>query len=172
MDTHEGSLANRFTPSDRLRLKRGLARAKDARQYRRLEAILAVAEGESVLQAARRVRSERSSVHRWLNRYWATRAIEALDDCQRCGRPRVARQLSNRRLTRILQKDPRVCGYEASSWTVALLAAHLRSQGVSLSDRTLRRRIREARFRWKRPRYVYSERADHVGAKKGGSFDG
>jgi len=25
----------------------------------------------------------------------------------------------------------------------------------------------EARFRWKRPRYVYSERAEHIGAKKG-----
>ena len=30
------------------------------------------------------------------------------------------------------------------------------------------RRLHEAGWRWKRPRYVYVERADHVGQKKGG----
>ena len=55
----------------------------------------------------------------------------------------------------------------ATAWTVPLLAGHLRAQGLAISARTLRRRIRAARFRWKRPRYVYSERAAHVGAKKG-----
>jgi hypothetical protein len=50
---------------------------------------------------------------------------------------------------------------------VPLLAAHLRAQGLAISARTRRRRIHAARFRWKRPRYVYSARAEHVGAKKG-----
>ena len=63
-------------------------------------------------------------------------------------------------------------GYDANTWTVPLLATHLRTQGVVISARTLRRRIRAARFRWKRPRYVYSERAEHVGAKKGALSDG
>ncbi len=69
---------------------------------------------------------------------------------------------------------PRASGRHAppeQTWTVPLLTSHLRSHGITISARTLRRRIREARFRWKRPRYVYHERADHVGAKKGGSFD-
>jgi len=55
---------------------------------------------------------------------------------------------------------------------VPLLATHLRTQGVVISARTLRRRIHAARFRWKRPRYVYSERAAHVGVKKGALSDG
>ena len=68
--------------------------------------------------------------------------------------------------------DPCRFGYDASTWTVPLLATHLHTQGLVISARTLRRRIRAARFRWKRPRYVYSERAEHVGAKKGASSDG
>ena len=63
-------------------------------------------------------------------------------------------------------------GYDANTWTVPLLATHLRTQGVVISARTLRRRIHDARFRWKRPRYVYSERAEHVGSKKGALSDG
>jgi hypothetical protein len=53
-----------------------------------------------------------------------------------------------------------------------LLAKHLHTQGIMISARTLRRRIHDARFRWKRPRYVDSERAAHVGAKKGALSDG
>jgi transposase len=172
MDKHRDSLANRFTRGDRQRLKRGLERAKGARQYRRLEAVLAVAEGESIQQAAGRVHRNRSSVHRWVRRYWRSRTIQALVDRPRCGRPRAAPQLSVRRLTRLLETNPGDCGYQTPGWTVALLGAHLRRQGIRLSAYTLRSRIREARFRWKRPRYVYSKRADHVGAKKGGLSEG
>jgi transposase len=52
---------------------------------------------------------------------------------------------------------------------VPLLRAHLAREGITLSARTLRRRLHAAGFRWKCPRYVYSERAAHVGQKKGGS---
>lgn len=172
MDTHGKSQSNRFSVADRRRLVSALAQAKDAREYRRLEALLAIAEGESVVEAARRVRCERSTVHRWLERYWAVGSPGALADRERCGRPRVACKLTARALARMLQQDPRALGYEATHWTVPLLTAHLCREGHRLSAHTLRRRIREARFRWKRPRYIYSERADHVGAKKGGSFAG
>jgi transposase len=80
----------------------------------------------------------------------------------------VAAALTDDRLRHLLTSDPRRFGYHANTWTVPLLAAHLQAQGVAISARTLRRRIRAARFRWKRPRYVYTARAEHVGAQKGG----
>lgn len=169
MDTHDRSLCRRFGQTDRRRLERALAEARDARLYRRVQALLALAEGEPVAQVARRARAQRSTVHRWVERYLASRRAEDLCDRKRSGRPRAAPELSRAALARALATDPRTCGYDASTWTVALLATHLGAQGVALSARTLRRRIRAARFRWKRPRYVYSERAEHVGAKKGGS---
>jgi transposase len=161
-----------FSRGDRRRLLRALAQAHEARLYRRLRAVAEVAEGEPVAVVARRARVERSTVHRWVARYLAERAPSALADGGRSGRPRVAAALTDDRLRQLLTSAPRQFGYDANTWTVPLLAAHLRAQGLAISARTLRRRIRAARFRWKRPRYVYSERADHVGAKKGGLSDG
>jgi transposase len=70
-----------------------------------------------------------------------------------------------------LARDPRRCGYQATSWTVPLLAHDLAAKGLAVSPRTLRRRLHEAGYRWKRPRYVYVERAAHLAQKKGGSPD-
>ena len=49
-----------------------------------------------------------------------------------------------------------------------LLAHYLAThQGIAISVRTLRRRLHEADYRWKRPRYVYAGRATHLAQKKG-----
>jgi transposase len=51
---------------------------------------------------------------------------------------------------------------------VPLLAHYLAAQdGVAVSVRTLRRRLHEAGYRWKRPRYAYAGRATHLAQKKG-----
>jgi transposase len=158
----------RFTGADRQRLAAALAAAREARVYRRLEALLLVAEGYSVSEAARRCRVDRCSVHRWLGRYLARGEAAALADRPRCGRPRRSSTLTPPRLAAALAQDPRQCGYQATSWTVPLLAHHLAIQeGITLSARTLRRRLHEAGYRWKRPRYVYSQRAPHLAQKKG-----
>ena len=130
-----------------------------------------VAQGQPITVIARRARVARSTLHRWIKRYRAERTPVALAERQRSGRPRVALALTDDRLHQLLTSDPRQFGY-TTTWTVPLLAAHLRAQGVAISPRTLRRRIRAARFRWKRPRYVDSQRAAHVAAKKGGLCDG
>ena len=135
--------------------------------YRRLEALLLVAERHSVTEAARRCRVDRSSVHRWLVQYRAQHEASALLDRPRSGRPRLHRTLTPRRLAAALARDPRRCGYPATSWTVPLLAHDLAAKGLAVSPRTLRRRLHEAGYRWKRPRYVYAERAAHLPQKKG-----
>jgi transposase len=160
-----------FSRVDRRRLLRALTWAHDARLYRRIRAVSEVAEGESIATVAKRAHVDRSTVHRWVGRYLAGRMPSGLADHARPGRPRTAATLTNDKLRQLLTSDPRRFGYRTNTWTVPLLATHLRRQGLAISARTLRRRIRAARFRWKRPRYVYSERADHVGAKKGGSSD-
>ena len=49
-----------------------------------------------------------------------------------------------------------------------LLGHYLRQRhGVTVSARTLRRRLHEAGYRWKRPRYIYAGRAAHLAQKKG-----
>ena len=134
---------------------------------RRLRAVAEIAEGASVAVVAKHARVERSTVYRWIERYLAERAPSALADGKRSGRPRMTPALTDAKLRQLLTSDPCQFGYDANTWTVPLLATHLHTQGVVISARTLRRRIHDARFRWKRPRYVYSERAEHIGAKKG-----
>ncbi len=59
-------------------------------------------------------------------------------------------------------------GYSATTWTAPLLASYCAERfDCTLSPRTLRRRLHAWGYRWKRPRYVYSERATHLPQKKG-----
>ena len=68
-----------------------------------------------------------------------------------------------------MARDPRSCGYLATTWTVPLLVHYLAAHDdIAVSPRTMRRRLHEAGWRWKRPRYVYAQRAAHVAQKKGG----
>ena len=158
----------RLSGADRKRLAAALETVREARVYRRVEALLLVAEGQTVVDAARRCHVDRSSVHRWLGQYGARRDATALADRPRSGRPRRGGRLTPRRLAAVLARDPRRCGYRATSWTVPLLAHYLAAQdGIAIGARTLRRRLHAADYRWKRPRYVYAGRARHLAQKKG-----
>jgi transposase len=168
MRGHAKSAVQQFSSTDRHRLERALSVAREARLYRRIEAVLLVAEGQPISEAARRVRATRLSVRGWVERYLTPHDAAALADRPRPGRPHSAPQLTPRRLTAALARDPRGCGYQATSWTVPLLRHHLQQRhGITVSPRTLRRRLHEADYRWKRPRYVYAGRAVHLAQKKG-----
>jgi transposase len=132
-----------------------------------MAALLAIAEGDSIAAVSRRTRVDRTTVHRWVERYLATRDPAALADEPRTGRPR-ARALSDERLARLLATDPRQLGYQTATWTTPLLAAHCAERfGCVVSSRTLRRWLHEQGYRWKRPRYRYAHRAAHLAQKKG-----
>jgi transposase len=168
MSGHTRFAATRSGLADRRRSEPALPAAREARLRRRLEAVLLVAEGQTVSEAARRVRAARLSVRRWVERYLTARDAATLADRPRRGRPRSAPRLTPRRLAAALARDPRRCGYRATTWTVPLLGHYLRRRcGVMVSARTLRRRLHEAGYRWKRPRYVYAGRAAHLAQKKG-----
>src|SRR3954463_7860944 len=130
MRKHAGYHGVRLSGADRKRLATALATAREARVYRRVEALLRVAEGQSVAEAARRCHVDRSSVHRWLGQYGARREATALADRPRRGRPRQSSRLTPRRLAAVLARDPRRCGYRATSWTVPLLAHDLAAWGI------------------------------------------
>jgi transposase len=164
MRRHTRAEVQRFSPTDRRRLERALSAAREARLYRRIEAVLLVAEGQPISEAARRVHAPRLSVRRWVERYLATHDAAALVDRLRRGRPHSAPRLTPRLLAVAL----RGCGYQATSWTVPLLRQYLQQRhGITISARTLRRRLHAADYRWKRPRYVYAGRAVHLAQKKG-----
>lgn len=137
------------------------------RVYRRIAAVLAVAEGEPLSVVAQHARSARSSVQQWVERYLAKHDPAVLGDAPRPGRPRRP-ALTTRQLLRLLTRDPRTLGYQATTWTAALLSAYCAERyRCPLHPRTMRRRLHELGYRWKRPRYRFVHRAPHLAQKKG-----
>ena len=168
MKREGGPVEFKFTARDRSRLAAALKQARDARLFRRLQAVLLVAGGKPVGEVARLAGASRQSVYNWLRQYTASRRVEALRDGARAGRPRAASDLTDERILEELRRDPLSLGYSTQVWTVALLARHLSERcGCVVTERTLRRRMRAAGLRWKRPRYVLTGRDEHAPQKKG-----
>lgn len=160
-----------FDPSDRRRLAQALERAPDVRTYRRLQAVLLVAQGWTIPEVARLTRARPWAVYAWVRRYLRRHRPEALYDAPRSGRPPAAACLTDARIVRELRRDPLRLGYNTTGWTVSLLAQHLSQKyGCPLSARTLRRRLHRLGLRWKRPRYVYATKDPHRTQKKGRLF--
>jgi transposase len=159
-----------FSGHDRRRLATTLRQTSDVRLFRRLQAVLRVAEGDSISATARTLRFSRRSVQRWVEGYLRRHQAEDLLDAPRPGRPREADDLDAAQLAELLAQDPRTLGYRATTWTVPLLTTHLHEEGgYPVSERTLRRRLHEGGWRWKRPRYVFGQREARIGPKKGAS---
>jgi transposase len=169
MSNSRNSTTQVFRVYDRRRLARALLEEPRSRVYRRIFALLLVAEGHSISEAARRSRLYRNTVGRWIERYFrARRDPTALYDKGREGRPRSSPTISSVRIERAIGRDPRTLGFSATTWTVPLLTTYLNQRyGSGMTERTLRRRLHELGYRWKRPRYIYSEREEHLPQKKG-----
>ena len=153
---------SRFNSGDRRRLKQALGRARAARHFRRLQAVLWVAEGRSVSEVARLTRVSRASVHTWCRAYAQRQPrkcpAELLAEKPRAGRPRrPVSRLPDEVLHGVLRQKPVELGYQSPGWTLSLLATHLESLcgGQRPSRSSLRRRLHALGWRWKRPRYVF-----------------
>ena len=160
-----------FDRCDKRRLTRALQKATEVRTYRRVQAVLLVAQGRTVPEAAQITGAQPWSVYGWVRVYAHTHRPDSIRDASRSGRPQVATPITDARLVREFRRDPMRLGYRATSWTVSLLADHLRQKyGCAISPRTLRRRMRGLDLRWKRPRYVYATKDPNRAQKKGGLF--
>jgi transposase len=148
----------RLTAAQRRRLERELARARDAALFRRILALLEVDAGCPVGQVAQRLRVDRRSVQRWIARYRSQPNLEALRHQPGQGRPRRWDPALEARLEVALSQRPTDLGYVGTGWTVPLLQQWLAADrpGPRLSAATLRRRLRERDYVWKRFRYVLS----------------
>jgi transposase len=159
-----------FTWRERRRLSTAMRDVRDARQHRRLMAVWLIAQDQSAGEVAGLLGCSYRWVNKCLARYLERRCPQDLAERPRAGRPRASVVLTAERLRDIVQSDPFLWGYASTTWTVPLLTTHLKEHlGCVLSKHTLRRRMREAGLRWKRPRYVFSNKEPHRAQKKGRS---
>jgi transposase len=166
--------ALKLSGRDREAVEQAARHSTDARETRRALALLDLADGQTPGQVAARYRVGRSTVYEWVARWNdADRPrSERLRDAPRSGRPPEQRDAVAGQLAELMPSAPTDHGYRHPAWTAPLLMAHLARQGVEASDTTVRRALHRLGYRWKRPRFVLSRRAEHWRQAKGGSGPG
>lgn len=170
MRTAKGPIELGFTRHDPPRLKKALRGATEARDFRRLQAVLLVAQGRPVAEVSQIVCATRRSVYGWLRRYLSDHRVEGLTERSRSGRPPVAEAITDECIRRELANSPMDLGYSTTTWTVTTWADHLsRTYDCQITERALRRRMADMDLCWKRPRYVSSTKDPHRAQKKGRS---
>jgi transposase len=167
-------VALRLTARDREALSEKARSNADARETRRALALLDLDAGEPAARVAARYQVGRSTVYEWVARWHDTARPRAdrLRDAARSGRPPDTRAAAEEKLAELLPSAPTAHGYRHPAWTTPLLLAHLAREGVEASDTTVRRALHRLGYRWKRPRFVLSRRAEHWRQAKGGSGRG
>jgi transposase len=167
-------VALRLTARDRELLSEKARSSPDARETRRALALLDLDAGEPPTRVAERYRVSRSTVYEWAARWGdADRPRDGrLQDAARPGRPPATRDAVEEALAELMPSAPTAHGYRHPAWTTPLLLAHLAGNGVEASDATVRRALHRLGYRWKRPRFVLSRRAEHWRQAKGGSGGG
>jgi transposase len=159
-----------FDRHDSRRLQDAMNSAPNRRTFLRLQAVFMFIEGLDVQKIASLSGKSIQIVYRWIRLYAKNRQVDVLYERPRSGRPLAAKEISDKRILRELKRNPLLLGYNATVWTVALLAKHLNARyGCSIQTWTLYRRMKQIGLRCKRPKYVYSEKDPNRAQKKGRS---
>jgi transposase len=139
----------------RARLRQQLRHCQDASLYRRTLAILELDKGKPLAQIARSLGVTRQTIYNWVEAYTQSFDPLALRDSARSGRPATWTPELQELLQTLLQESPADWDYQAVNWTVLLLQQQLATwDGRWLSEDTIRRRLHELGYVWKRTRYV------------------
>jgi transposase len=160
--------ARGFNARDRQRLSKALTEVTEARVFRRIQAVLLVAEGRLPAEVAHLTGLNLQSVYNQLRRYLRSHRVESLFDRPHTGRPLTASNLTEAQILRALRRSPLKLGYRTNVWTVETLAHHLNARyHCAIAPWTLRRRMKQMELVYKRPRYFYAEKNPHRAQKKG-----
>jgi transposase len=145
----------KLTASQRRKIRTRMRQTHDVRLYRRVLAVLVFDRGTAVGAIAELLGVSCQSVYNWIARFEQGGDGCELNDAPRSGRPPRTGEVVNVFLRTLLILPPEWFGYYATHWTVPLLKNQLRQNtGEQYSSDTIRRRLDELGYVWKRPRYV------------------
>jgi transposase len=122
----------------------------------RVRAVRAVLSGMSVVAVAHAYQTDRTTVHRWLQRFHESETEDSLQRRATSGRPRKLSSLDEQDLKDIVLAPASQFGFETDLWTVRRLCTVLWDQfKESVSEDTVWRRLREAGLTWQVPERQY-----------------
>lgn len=143
-----------LTEMERTQLVAAAAQEQRVRSWRRYQALLRLAAGETPEAVAAGLGCARSSVFAWAAS-WRREGLEGVQEpAHQGGLPRRLAGSGEALLSELLRTDPQARGQHATGWTVPLLRAELAAAGYGVGARTIRRALHQAGWRWKRPKYV------------------
>lgn len=161
-----------LTGRERVELERLARSTRDAGPLRRLNALLALGEGQPASTVVRSQRIGRSTLDEWVGRFQEHRRRDLSVATTTRTAPGRSRDLRDRvvgRVAELLERSPGDFGYRHTNWTTELLIDRVGREGLTASDSTVRRAIHEAGYRGKRPRFVLSRRSPTWRQSQGGS---
>jgi transposase len=154
-------------------LEKFLTTRPEARQLKRAQALLWLADGDSVEEIAKRLRVTRQTIYNWVEQFRARADLdlkERLADGARSGRPATALEIIDPLIDQVWEQDPRQFGYQRTIWTASLLQLYLAEKhGIAVSTSSIRLAIDRLRLAWKRPRHTLALRDETWRRKKGDS---
>ena len=153
-----------LTPPERAALEAAAAAEPRVRRWKRYQALLLRAEGQTVAAVAAALRCSVASVYAW-TAAWRRVGVAGLAEGPHGGGPAKLGAGGETVLTGLLAEDPQARGHQATGWTVPLLRTELAAAGYAVGERTIRRTLHRLGYRWKRPRYVLG-RPDPAYAEK------
>lgn len=103
----------------------------------RAKVLVWYADGETVSEIARRLKTNRPKVERTIDRALQFGATAALDDLPRSGRPRQIPDEARTWLVALACQKPKDLGYPEELWTTRRLAAHARAHAVQAGHASL-----------------------------------
>lgn len=157
-----------FTRYDKIRLEKAMQSVIDKRTFLRMKSVWLFVCGRKISEIAIITAKSRRIIYYWINCYLQNHQPDSLKDIDKTGRPASAPGITDKRIMTELKRNPMQLGYASNVWTVALLAQHLNQRyNCDIHPDTLRRRMKQSGLRFKRPRYVYSEKDQNRAQKKG-----
>jgi len=120
----------------------------------RAQLILLSSRGYSVQQIKAMQNITNITVYKWLDRFEAE-GTTGLYDEDRSGRPPKMDERAMQVLAEAVKQSPTALGYNFTTWTLPLLASHLKQEiGVDVSTETVRQALDELDYCWGRPRWA------------------
>ncbi len=131
----------------------------DPRVRHRTDALLLLAHGRSVEEAAQAIGCCAKRIRVWRRRFLAY-GRQGLTDRPRPGRPPALVGAATDLLEQALTDSPLDYGYPVTIWTVADLTDLLAQRGWIVSRATVARRLQALGYRYRRPRHDLTHRQD------------
>ena len=123
-----------------------LKQTKEARIFRRAQAVRDVVQGRRLQTVSDTLHFTYSALRKWVHRF-ANQGVQGLVDRPRPGRPPKVTCALEQHLNRLVDQDPLQHGSSHSQWSCQELAAALaRQTGVQLSRESIRDVLKKTRI--------------------------